>query len=258
MNNEKLIGYILSDSSMMGEVKPKIIENNGKRIIFETILQEAEARNRNKRFYTKQVLLNGLNQAHIKERLLTNSWAGEAEHPMDLKIERQVRIDPSNKSHYVQKWWDDGNYIKGRIASSMTPIGKAMMDDIVENNLIVAFSLRCLAQVDKQSGMVKDPIHIICYDQVQHPSHNKAYMSNSLSENTIPVSAEDLEYVIKNDGGVLLENLNLAGFNLDRDHFSVTKQGNIIAETQGKDIKMQMSANESVHKQMVSWLTQNF
>lgn len=233
MNNEKLIGYILSDvSTGRMEIKPKILSRTDKSITFETILQEGNKVNRNNRVYPTNIIEEGLKAKHITEQVVTNNWAGESDHPFDQDKRRQMRIELNNISHYVKKWWRDGDLIKGVCSTSCTPVGIALMNDITENNLIPAFSLRCLARYDNVGGrtMIKGPIHVICYDRVMYPSHAKAYGANTLSENANLLTVKDLELLNKEDS-TLLESIGILGFDVESDTFVTNENYNIVARS---------------------------
>lgn len=69
-------GYVLNESY---ESKPMNIKYNEKcdTTIFQTILQEADAPNRNGRIYTKKAIQEALDRPFIVEKLKRKTWYGE-------------------------------------------------------------------------------------------------------------------------------------------------------------------------------------
>jgi len=77
LKNEKIKGYIISEDAMMSS--PKIIsDKSGQPTVIETILQEGDIQNRNKRIYPTDVIKKALSSEYVQERLRTKSWLGEA------------------------------------------------------------------------------------------------------------------------------------------------------------------------------------
>lgn len=56
---------------------PKVLADENKSIVFEAILQEAEAPNRNKRIYGKDVLSEALNAPTIREKIENKCFYGK-------------------------------------------------------------------------------------------------------------------------------------------------------------------------------------
>lgn len=77
MNNNELKGYIICESPTVMQ-KPQIITSSKcDRVVIETILQDADVLNRNKRIYPKNVLENGLKSDFVKERIATKTFFGK-------------------------------------------------------------------------------------------------------------------------------------------------------------------------------------
>ena len=163
---------------------PSILADDNRSIIFEAILQEADAPNRNKRIYGKDVLSEALNNPTVKEKIANKCFYGEAGHPLSTDIKRQAYIDQTNISHIVTsvKW--EGNLLKGIVETAQTATGFDMRG-LIRQGSKVSFSLRALGNVVKQDGAymrVYSPLMIVCYDWVTIPSHPKAYMTKTISE----------------------------------------------------------------------------
>lgn len=56
---------------------PSILAEENKSVIFEAVLQEADAPNRNKRIYGKDVLSEALNSPTIQEKLRNKTFYGK-------------------------------------------------------------------------------------------------------------------------------------------------------------------------------------
>ena len=72
MNNEGFIVHEEFNSST-----PSILADDNRSITFEAILQEADAPNRNKRIYGKDVLSEALNNPTIKEKISNKCFYGK-------------------------------------------------------------------------------------------------------------------------------------------------------------------------------------
>jgi hypothetical protein len=73
----KVKGYIISETSAVSQPTVLSDKSNGA-TIFETILQDGDKPNRNKRVYPLSVLKKAMESDYIKERLDTKTWYGEA------------------------------------------------------------------------------------------------------------------------------------------------------------------------------------
>ena len=168
---------IIHESAQFGDVS--IQKRNPNTIEFITVLQEANKSNRNGRIYPKAVLEKALNAPNIRERLATNTWFGEAGHPMDTSVQRQMTIDMRNIAFIIKEIWWEGDLLKGRLETADTAVGRDMKG-LIEQGCRVAFSLRAQGNVHTNpvTGIVEveDGLQILGYDWVQVPSHAKAFM----------------------------------------------------------------------------------
>jgi len=147
---------------------PSILADDNKSIVFEATLQEADAPNRNKRIYGKDVLSEALNNPTVREKIAHKAFYGEAGHPLSTDIKRQAYIDQHNISHIVcsTKW--EGNILKGIVETAQTSTGFDMRG-LIRQGSQVSFSLRALGNIIKPDGQyqrVFGPLMIICYDWV--------------------------------------------------------------------------------------------
>lgn len=168
---------IIHESAQFGDVS--IQKRNPNTVEFITVLQEANKSNRNGRIYPKAVLEKALNAPNIRERLATKTWFGEAGHPMDTSVQRQMTIDMRNIAFIIKEIWWEGDLLKGRLETADTAVGRDMKG-LIEQGCRVAFSLRAQGNVHTNpvTGIVEveDGLQILGYDWVQVPSHAKAFM----------------------------------------------------------------------------------
>ena len=249
MKNDRLLGYVIAENSGIS-VKPTIISRTDKTITFDAILQESDKENRNGRIYPASILEAGFKSAYVKERLITNSWKGEAEHPEGDDMQRLFRVEPNNTSHFIKSWSRDGNMFMGRIQTAASRVGEDYMNMILENDMLTAFSLRGTGPVRKENGknVVSGPFRMITYDSVMHPSHQQAYAASNLSESVqesnfgdshcIELRESDIEYMAKNDN-FLIENLDY--LNALKDTKYSVKNGNIIAINESATVAVNIS-----------------
>jgi hypothetical protein len=146
MVNNKQIGWIITEATEEPIEKPKIIDSNGRRVIAEVILQRANSKNRNGRFYSDKDLFPQLTCSRSKE-LLRTGWGMENGHPMSKDLARQQTIDPDNIVSYLLKLWTDGDFIHGNVRGSNLAIGEAFDQDL-RDGFLPAWSLRALGSIE--------------------------------------------------------------------------------------------------------------
>ena len=144
---------------------------------FDATLQSLDCVNRNRRKYRGDAVVEGLSTPEISELIANKKWKGECDHPITKEIQRIATVLSKYESHYITKWWRDGNLIKGTIESIDdgkygTALAKRTLQG--ENH---SFSLRALAMLEKANGItvVNRPPRVITYDEVNLPSHKEAY-----------------------------------------------------------------------------------
>lgn len=169
--------YILNEAAFTTPVSISAKKTDS--VEFVTTLQEADAPNRNGRVYPKKVLEQALQSPYVQERIKTNSFIGEANHPLDTSVQRQMSIDLRNAAFIIKEFWWEGNLLKARCETANTSVGHDMKG-LIEQGVQVAFSLRAQGNVHTNpvSGLVEveSPLQICTYDWVLCPSHSKAFM----------------------------------------------------------------------------------
>lgn len=182
MRNNDTIAYIISESQTVSKHKILNTESCDTAIV-EAELQDASEFNRNKRNYSHDVLDDGLNKPNIKELISRKSWVGEAGHPMNATLARQMTIDHERISHRILKWWWEGDKVKGIVETLPTRFGREMRD-VIRCELESAYSLRAVGPVKRgpKGDIVQKPLTIMTYDWVFLPSHRKSYQTKILKE----------------------------------------------------------------------------
>ena len=208
----KIKGYLITESAVETNNPEIIHDSKSGSTAISAILQEGDIPNRNKRIYSTEVLKKAIQSPYIQERLKTKSFYGEAGHPLQPDMERQLYIDQTRISHIVTKIWFDGNKMKGIIESANTAVGKDFQG-LIRQGSSVAFSMRGVGPITEKKGEyleIKEPLSIFCYDWVIHPSHSVAYMEKVLSESTLNMLlGKDQFDLSKSDHAVLQESANI-------------------------------------------------
>lgn len=183
MNNNRQIGWIVCESSEDPIEKPKIVDSTGRRVIAEGIIQRANSKNRNGRFYSDKDLFPQLTCARTKE-LLKTGFGSENGHPMSKDLTRQQTIDPNNVVAYFLKFWTEGDFIWAQFRGSNLDIGEAFDQDL-RDGFLPAWSLRALGSIENSArGAEVKGIKAITWDRVFYPSHPEAYTKGIVSEST--------------------------------------------------------------------------
>ena len=173
-------GYILLENDIIDE-KVSNVEVIDKPhlfyVRFNTVLQSLDCKNRNGRIYNGDALVKGLSAPEITELIANKKWKGECDHPITKDIQRIASVLSKYESHYITKWWREGNLIKGTIESiDDNMYGTALAKRVLQGEN-PSFSLRALAMLEKDgtTTYVNKPPKVITYDEVKLPSHKEAY-----------------------------------------------------------------------------------
>ena len=226
---DSLVGYVITEAST-SYAKPRVVNDTGSVLTFDTVLQDYEP-NRNRRIYPKKVIEAGIQAPHFQERLQTRTLLGESNHPFEKTPERQMVVDQLRACILITQIQAKDKVVEGRIETLATSLGKDLRGMIVENNSLVAFSMRGACPVLRPYGgkpgitEVCGPLHITTYDNVTYPSHKAAYM---LTEGTLgQVSA--LHREAADHAGSLSENVRSIIDLLDasRAHIQLVENGSI-------------------------------
>ena len=182
INNQ--IGYIICEGDDLSrpestQLTPKTI--NGK-VVAKGILQTANEKNRNGRFYENTKLFPALKDSRILELMHAKELRAEAGHPMDTSLQRQSLIDIPKTCAFHLHWWTEGNDIWGEFVGTNNELGREFDLDLKEG-VKPAWSLRALGSVNQTArGAEVGNIRIITYDRVIFPSHMNAYTKDFVYE----------------------------------------------------------------------------
>lgn len=142
---------------------------------------EAEARNRNKRIYPLQMMveeINSFNTNYIQPKRAT----GELEHP------EYPHLDASKACHLITEIKQDGNIFYGKSKVLSTPSGK-ILEALIKDGVQLGISSRSLGNVN-EGGVVSD-LKLCTFDVVSDPSCQKAFVNGIL---------ESKNWICNNDG----------------------------------------------------------
>lgn len=183
MINSK-IGYIICES--VGEpsevkIQPKLL--NGKAIA-ECILQTADEKNRNGRFYAHEELFPQITAPRTLELLHSGTLKAECGHPLSKDLQRQSTIDDTRTCARFLKLWIDGMNIMAHAVGTNNELGRAFDLDLKEG-ILPAWSLRALGSImqTRRGAEVKN-LRVITWDNVIYPSHPGAYTQKLLTESS--------------------------------------------------------------------------
>lgn len=163
---------------------------NGKSIA-EVVLQRANAKNRNGRFYSQEELFAQLQAPRTIELLQSGTLKAESGHPMSKDLQRQATIVDSNCCARFLKLWTDGDLVMAHAVATNNELGKAFDLDLKEG-IKPAWSLRALGSIEQtRRGAEVKNLRLITWDSVIYPSHPEAYTQKLLSESALPIHASD-------------------------------------------------------------------
>ena len=193
------IGYVIIETATTSQdFKPTIVRSmDKKRVVAEVILQEANEKNRNGRFYDSNELFPQITAPRTQELIQHGELRAENGHPLSKDIQRQSTIDPNNTVAIFLKLWTDGNFIKAHARGTNNEKGEEFNQDLLDG-FSPAWSLRALGSIINtgRGAEVKNP-KIITWDRVIYPSHPRAYTQGIVSESSSLV-------VPNNDPGMLI------------------------------------------------------
>lgn len=207
---------IIETATANADIYPsKIVNEKDNRVEGEGVLQEANAKNRNGRFYDSRDLFPELTSPRTLELLNTGNFKAENGHPLSKELTRQQTIDPNNTVAVFTKLWTDGDLVMGRFVGDENDKGE-YFDRELRKGRKPSWSLRALGRLaNTKRGVEVKNIKIITYDRVIYPSHDKAYTIGLVNENARMVSCnEDCKlYLDENDKGIIIPITNKSVIN---------------------------------------------
>src|SRR5574344_2472059 len=197
MIQNDVIGYIINESLDQDELNTaadsvKVLTDKNGMAIAEGILQTANEKNRNGRFYPSVELFPQLKAPRTTELLDAGYLRAELGHPLSNELVRQQTIDDSRTCARFLKLWTEGDNIWGRFKGTNNAFGKAFNADL-RDGCKPAWSLRALGTiVNTNRGAEVRNLKVITWDQVIYPSHPGAYTQRLVTESAGYETENDL------------------------------------------------------------------
>lgn len=178
------IGYIICETDITAHSVTNMVDKTPDgRVIADAIIQTADERNRNGRFYPREELFPQLTAPRTLELLNNKDLRAELGHPLSKELVRQQTIDDSRTCAIFLKLWTEGDNVWARFTTTHNAFGKALNDDMIIDGRKPAWSLRALGSIEntKRGAEVRN-LKVITWDQVIYPSHPGAYTQRIVSE----------------------------------------------------------------------------
>lgn len=203
------IGYVIIETATTIDLQPaKMIrtDRQSNRVIAEGVLQDADEKNRNGRWYSKEELFPQLTCPRTMELLNTGNLRAENGHPLSKELVRQQTIDPEHTVAIFLKLWTEGNSVKAWFRGTNDARGEEFNQDLLDG-FLPSWSLRALGTIQNtRRGAEVHGLKIITWDRVIYPSHPGAYTTGIVNESGQIISSEKNKNKINtNESALLLE-----------------------------------------------------
>jgi hypothetical protein len=181
MSNNNVAAYIICESDINPSLE-KVERGVDGKAIGEGILQTADERNRNGRYYAEEELFPQLVAPRTKELLAAGYLRAEMGHPLSKELSRQSVIDDKITCARFLTLWTEGKNVWARFKGTNNEYGNAFDLDL-KDGCKPAWSLRALGSVVQTSrGAEVKNLRVITWDNVIYPSHPGAYTQRIVSE----------------------------------------------------------------------------
>ena len=251
-NPLKNMGYIIIETGLTNKefpVKIDVDRNGTNKVTAEGLLQEANMRNRNLRWYSDSELFPQITCSRTQELVKTGNMRAENGHPMDSSLQRQQTIDPNNTVAIFTALWTEGNFVKGRYRGTNNAKGAEFNQDLLDG-FLPSWSLRALGRVEQtaRGGEVKG-LKLITYDRVIYPSHDKAYTEKIVSEGACIQESGICDngnrlYLTENDSGLLIPIITPGVIDFVKQESANLKMFTESLEFEYNDISLTENANQ--------------
>lgn len=154
------------DSKLIKETREQ-----GQPIVLSGILQKAEIKNQNGRWYGKKILEREI--ANYQKEVDQNRAVGTLDHQDEATVALE-RI-----SHKINKIWWEGNNVMGEVQLLDTPKGK-IAQELLAGGVQIGISSRGLGEVEKNNegiDVVGEDFLLISFDLVAQPSTPGAWLN---------------------------------------------------------------------------------
>ena len=204
MSNNKVAAYIICEADINPNLSKVEMGINGK-AIGEGILQTADERNRNGRYYSEEELFPQIVAPRTKELLAAGYLRAEMGHPLSKDLARQSVIDDKLCCARFLTIWTEGKNVWARFVGTNNEYGRAFDLDLKEG-CKPAWSLRALGSVMQTSrGAEVKNLRVITWDNVIYPSHPGAYTQRIVSE-SLAIANESATLGTTPTGKIITEN----------------------------------------------------
>ena len=177
-----------------------ITEGKGKDLYIEGIFMQSAVKNKNGRFYPKQILAKEVSR-YVKEEVKSKRAIGELNHPAT------PTINPERASHLVTSLVESGNNFIGKAKILNTPMGE-IVKGLLDGGVKLGVSSRGLGSLAKKGNIsyVREDFRLCSIDIVADPSAPSAFVEG-IMENAEWVYDDILGYrdVIKRTPSKKLE-----------------------------------------------------
>lgn len=227
MKKDNVVGYVLMEN-ISEPVQIKNVRectNNGLLYLkFDTVLQSFEVKNRNKRIYSGDAVMESLAAPHVQELIKKGSFVSEYGHPLSKEMSRVTQIDPARVCGRVNSYYRSGNLLKGEFETFDDCAMGTMLTRRILQGMEPAHSLRAVAKLSTNrngDSIMNTRAHVIAYDTVILPSHVEAYRDDSKDISVIQqpiVATEATEFENQEDYAFCVNESMLTDFVTEESH----------------------------------------
>lgn len=146
-------------------------DNKPKSYVIEGIFAQADAKNRNGRVYSKDVMENAVNK-YVEEQVSKGRAVGELNHP------EGPTVNLDKVSHLITDLRFEGNNVIGKAKILDTPMGK-IVQGLLDGGVQLGVSTRGMGSLEERNGTmyVGKDFMLNTIDIVQDPSAHDAFVN---------------------------------------------------------------------------------
>ena len=152
-------------------------------LVFDVIAMDCSKPTANGRRYPMDVFISAMKDEEVVRKMNHGGFPGEGEHPelvvpeneanaqaaIRANMQRIVRIDPKNKTHYIIGWHTEGDNMIFTIKTSLD--NRQIVNDLL-NGHAPTFSIRTTGQFEPENDhVVAKALKFITIDYVMNPAN---------------------------------------------------------------------------------------
>lgn len=171
MANNIIHSDILTFTLNSSQLNEAVSKDHGKFIVPNVVVQRANKKNANKRFYSRPVLEREA-EKYIEGPIKEKRAYGELDHSEETIVNLKNAC-----INIMELWWEEDDLI-AIIEVLNTPSGK-IVQELLKAGLGVGISSRgtgSVTQIDEEDVEVNDDFELICWDIVSNPSTPGAFL----------------------------------------------------------------------------------